>query len=469
MLLVSIALAAPFFVTDTPDIAHPGASCLGDPCSLRDAIQLANATPGPDDIVFVVPVAELASQAVITDAVQLLGSPSPFTMVVGGGSDRLLDVQAATSLSNLQLSGGAAPDGGCITASAPLALADSQLLDCEASGDGGAIFSTDAVELTRVGLVDNFAQHGGAVALRGGQLVAIAIHMADNTTDHLLGTGQGGAIYAHQGSFVDLSLSHIERNRADEGGGLAIAQDSEAWLDQVTLEANLASSGAALRVWSSDVTATNSTFSRHIGNGLGPYTDAAIRYDPADPIARFAGDHLTFYGTGYGIDPADLPPEFDAPPVDVPGGGDGGSICGVLSIGFSSAPGTGAPDLRMQNSLGAYECIGFGVVDPTGAPSDSVWTWSLDLLAFPANSAAHVGVTKLDHYGGATKTHALVGGATAEDATPCDSLFLDQRSAPRPSGAACDAGAYERQLPPTGQPGINGPTEPTPVIHPWWW
>jgi len=472
MLLLSTALAASFVVTDPLDTPHPGATCLGDPCSLRDAIQLANTTPGLDVIAFAVPVAELATQAVITDPVHIVGGSSPFTMVVGLGSDRLFDVQDDTFLWSVRLSGGAASDGGCIAASAPLQIVDSQLRDCQATGDGGAIFSTDAVELTRVGIVDNFAQRGGGVALRGGQLTAIGTHMAGNTTDHLPGTGQGGAIHAEQSAVVTLSVSHIEANRADEGGGLAIAQDSVASLDQVTMEANLASSGAAIRVWSSDVIATNSTFSRNIGNGFTSHTDTAIRYSASDPTAHFTGDHLTFYGTGYGIDPADLPPEVDPPPVEGPGGGggdgDGGGVCGVLSIGFSSPPGAGAPDLRMQNSLGAYECIGFGVVDPTGSPSDSVWTSSLD-AAFPATPSAHAGVTKLDHYGGATKTHALFGGATAEDATPCDSLFLDQRGAARPSGAACDAGAYERQHPPTGMPWLDADPEPTPVIHPWWW
>ena len=63
----------------------------------------------------------------------------------------------------------------------------------------------------------------------------------------------------------------------------------------------------------------------------------------------------------------------------------------------------------------------------------------------------------LQSNGGPTFTHALTGGIGASpaidkgDPAPCGTtLVVDQRGAARPSGSACDIGAYERQ------PGANG-------------
>jgi hypothetical protein len=61
-------------------------------------------------------------------------------------------------------------------------------------------------------------------------------------------------------------------------------------------------------------------------------------------------------------------------------------------------------------------------------------------------------LSKLRNNGGPTWTHALLHGSPALDAGACvavdgDPLATDQRSLPRPQGAACDIGSFEYQPP----------------------
>jgi CSLREA domain-containing protein len=67
--------------------------------------------------------------------------------------------------------------------------------------------------------------------------------------------------------------------------------------------------------------------------------------------------------------------------------------------------------------------------------------------------------------GGPTQTMALLAGSPAIDAgTACPPPSADQRGLPRPSGAGCDSGAYEVQVPgpaPAGPP--PPPGEPKPI------
>ncbi|MCB0133230.1 MAG: hypothetical protein KDD78_20345, partial [Caldilineaceae bacterium] len=60
--------------------------------------------------------------------------------------------------------------------------------------------------------------------------------------------------------------------------------------------------------------------------------------------------------------------------------------------------------------------------------------------------------------GGPTMTHALTADSPALDAARADACpATDQRGVARPQGAACDAGAFERELDPTA---IEGGEEP---------
>ncbi|HEY6042160.1 MAG TPA: choice-of-anchor Q domain-containing protein, partial [Anaerolineae bacterium] len=54
----------------------------------------------------------------------------------------------------------------------------------------------------------------------------------------------------------------------------------------------------------------------------------------------------------------------------------------------------------------------------------------------------------LGHYGGPTKTMALLKGSPAIDAvlTGCPPPSVDQRGVSRPQGAHCDIGAFEAAL-----------------------
>ena len=60
-------------------------------------------------------------------------------------------------------------------------------------------------------------------------------------------------------------------------------------------------------------------------------------------------------------------------------------------------------------------------------------------------SSSALGLGPLRDNGGATETHALMGGSAALDAIPSGNCGLDedQRGVARPQGAECDVGAFE--------------------------
>ena len=71
---------------------------------------------------------------------------------------------------------------------------------------------------------------------------------------------------------------------------------------------------------------------------------------------------------------------------------------------------------------------------------------SCNLIAAGDQPATAPLLGALDDNGGPTQTHALLGGSPAIDAAGAAACpATDQRGVSRPQGAACDAGAYERE------------------------
>jgi hypothetical protein len=103
----------------------------------------------------------------------------------------------------------------------------------------------------------------------------------------------------------------------------------------------------------------------------------------------------------------------------------GDEDCGVFGNNSLGSNVSTEPDPMGLNDRGCF--VNF----PTLPPSDTI-VGSLDFMG------------PLQDNGGPTETHAIVETATAQDrhtGTGCSGT--DQRGVPRPSGAACDSGAYE--------------------------
>ena len=128
--------------------------------SLREAINLANSSPGVDDI-FVQTDVELNSAIEITDAVNI-GTPYGAT-ITQTQSDRIfyiqdndLETQSNVSLFRLNLTGGNASIGGAIASYENLVITDSFLYNNSAEETGAAVYVAGAnLTVDSVNLYDN--------------------------------------------------------------------------------------------------------------------------------------------------------------------------------------------------------------------------------------------------------------------------------------------------------------------------
>ena len=223
---------------------------------------------------------------------------------------------------------------------------------------------------------------GGGVRVRGGDLVAGRLTVRDN---RLLGaTSRGGGIALFAGN-AQVQASTVTSNQvagfAGAGGGIVI--------DHGTLDL------------------ANSTVSSNVG-----FAGAAIRAG-FSAQARIVG-------------------------VTVTANGGLSALSGSITIAGSIVT---APTTNYACVDGARSRGGFNILSDTTC--DSLDTSNL-VGADPLLGA-------LAANGGATPTHLPGGGSPAIDAIPsgtaglCDgSAPLDQRAAPRPTGAACDIGSVEQ-------------------------
>lgn len=210
------AIAAVFRVDVTTDAvdASPGdgscATASGE-CSLRAAIQEANASAGLDiiqlpaaaspglyELTLVGPGEDAAASGDldVTDDLAIVGIGGGRITVRSTPTDRVFDVAAGASLSlfSFQVEGGSAPGvaGGCIRNSAgQLELDSITLRDCE------ALF-------------------GGAIAnLQGAVLDAVNVTFSDNAA-----SDQGGALGNAAGAVASLTNATIASNTAVSGAGI---------------------------------------------------------------------------------------------------------------------------------------------------------------------------------------------------------------------------------------------------------
>jgi CSLREA domain-containing protein len=230
------AAAGPFIVNTTADgvDVFPGDNVCknfaGD-CTLRAAVQEANAWPGWDDIEVPVGVYQLTLVGAGEDAgatgdldvrseMGIFGQNPRKTIVDGINADRVFDLQGASAaMSGLMVRGGREMDGaGIRTIRSKLDLRWADLWVNNATRAGGGIWAYSSYTgLYGVTFVDNTAgQYGGAVFLRGPVWASADF---ENVTVHANSARTfGGGIFTVQP--VTLRNVTIANNRASDGGGI---------------------------------------------------------------------------------------------------------------------------------------------------------------------------------------------------------------------------------------------------------
>ena len=392
-------LAASFTVNTMVDAvdAVPGdgvcATGAGQ-CSLRAAVQEANASPGLDVITlpagtFTLGLAGASEDLAVSGDLDIdgdltmSGAGADATVIDAASLDRVLDVtgDVVVNISGVTIQNGSS---GAI--------------------DGGGIFNRGTMTLQSVTVRNNRADDGGGID-NAGTLALIESAVSGNIADDA-----GGGI--HNKGALKVIRSAIEDNQAASSGG-GINNRDEVTLSDSTVSGNAATSGRGGGISNSvDATMTNVTVS---GNTAG------------------AGGGIVNFGT------VSLTNVTLAQNTSVFAGG------ALLNEETAS--------LTMKNTVVASgesggTCANAGTLTSDGHNLEDGGGCGLTGPGDMTNTDPLLGA--LADNGGPTRTHALLDGSPAIDAgdnAGCPAA--DQRGAPRPfdgdsdGTATCDIGAYE--------------------------
>ncbi len=331
--------AAVFTVTtsnDGLDVAPGDGICatFSGACTIRAAVQEANALAGADTVV--VPEGHYGlglaggkddvaatGDLDITSAVTMTGAGAAITEIQQGTTDRLFDVRPGGSLalSDLQLTDGT--------------LSDTSIDD---PGNGAGIRSFGTLAVSRVWfslMTDNVAalRNGGGVAVDGGT----AIVRDSLFTDMLVALGSGQAAVVSAGTLTLENVTAVD-NTANPTGGVFATVGGSLIVRGATVVGNAASAIDRETAGTADV-----SFLLASGPGLpctSPGSDAVHLgpgnvFDVAAPECTGAGDTAPrLYGAG-GPKLGGLQAVGLLPPVEVPMLGspaiDTGAACGTLT------------------------------------------------------------------------------------------------------------------------------------------
>jgi uncharacterized repeat protein (TIGR01451 family)/CSLREA domain-containing protein len=260
--------AATFVVDTTADTADavPGDGICADSggaCSLRAAIQEANALAGPDTIQLSVATYVLSGAAGddlalsgdldITGDLTLSGAGSASTIIDGGGVDRVLDIDpsgagVSVTIANLTVRGGNAPGeaGGGIRNRGTLSLANVVLASNSSGINGGGLLNLGTLTLANTTVSGNTAgADGGGIYNGGGSTLTItASTLSGNSAN---GAGRsGGGIFNASAATAALSNVTVSGNGADDRGGGVFNGGGTVTLTNVTLGDNAATAGGGI-------------------------------------------------------------------------------------------------------------------------------------------------------------------------------------------------------------------------------
>ena len=360
----TLVRAATFNVTSTMDAvdASPGdgiCASAGSQCTLRAAVQEANALPGADTIMlpagtYVLTVGGASARCEdaaakgdldITDDVTIIGAGAPITIIDGNGIDRVFDVAAKADIRGVTIRNGNAGTTTCPSGIGPV---------------GGAIYSAPGtvaagVTLTEVAIMQNTATHGAGIENDlGSSLDLNGVTVSANTAS-IAGGGIENLAGAPGTTLANVTVSG---NSAGSGGG--IRNEGDLTLESVTMSGNTlddvgertikdtivagspfnCTGGGSIIAEDHNLDSGNScgladsTDLRNTNPNLGPLQDNG---GPTLTLALLAGSPAIDAGSG------DCPPPATdqrgtVRPVD--GNGDGVAVCDIGAYEF--LPGTTA-------------------------------------------------------------------------------------------------------------------------------
>ncbi len=442
---VTAAPMAEFTVDSTEDAIDddPGdgdCATLDGDCTLRAAIQEANAFTGTDHILLPSGTYTLTLEGTgedaaatgdldITDSITLEGEGAATTIVDGGGLDRVLHVPdplVVVQLMGIQVrNGGGVGDGGGITNHGTLVLSDTVLADNTAQVFGGAIHTTGVLTVTDSTLTGN---SGGSAA--GGIYNTGLLTIDDSTLTSNI-TYIAAGIYNTDTGVATITRSTISGNRAYDGPGDGhaggIYSGGELTVTYSAIISNTAEQFGGGIQSHGTLTMSNSTLSGNIAYQFGGaiYTgihNRSLYLNNVTVTNNRAGEDNAFSADGGGIY------------ID--------SNSGTVTLGNTILADNVDGNGGSPNCKGIITSQGYNLVGATMGCKFGVTSGDM--------TGANPLLGPLQDNGGPTETRALLSGSPAIDAgNNATCAEDDQRGFPRPQdgdndgSAACDIGAFE--------------------------
>ncbi len=469
-----------YYVTKEDDTAD-GVCSAGD-CSLREAVQNANACAGHQTIHLPAggyiltrhgPDEDAADTGDldITDDLTLIGTGAPS---IDGDGDRALHVHspAVVEMEMVFLTGNETIIGAGILNETQLTLNDftcnynSAVMPPGGMGDarGGCIFNTGDLTVNNGHFLENTARYGGAIYTHefSSLTVSDTVFIGNQAEDH------GGALFIDEDATVSITDVDFQMNSAGLYGG-AFWNNGTATFTSVLLEENdAADNGGASYTWESGSSIHYSTWYKDntAAQGGGVFNSGGLvqLYQSSVTGNAATGPGGGFYNEG---PLGGLLLRNTTISGNSAGGGSGGGIYNTgnlmlefITVAANSGEGihvNGGTEIKIRSSI---------VAGNTGSSCAGL---PLDSLGFNIDDGASCGFSGMDDLtssdpllqpaaanGGAGLSHALDPSSPAIDTgDPDRCLAEDQRGVARPQGAACDRGALELE---TGMGSISGYT-----------
>jgi CSLREA domain-containing protein len=487
---VAIVRAANFTVskfTDTND-----GVCDAD-CSLREAINAANAAPGSDTITLSSGTYNLTlGDLTITSTMTITGNGLANTTISSNGTDRVFDITStgvATITGVTITNGGNVSIGAGIQNNGVLTLNNSTVANNTATLEGGGIYNNGTLTLNNTIVSNNSAGPGVGVgggisnAASTGNAIA-TLNQSQVTTNTINGVGGGGisnSANSNRTATLVLSQTLVSGNVATAttvistagfGGGIRngfFAAANNTGTANMTIENSTISnnqaingggigSGTAQKSGSITVLLNKSTANNNIAAGNGDTVGngggvvnlnglmTLVNSTVSGNAANGTGSASSGVGGGIGNSGLDVATTLWLTNTTV------ASNSAVSNNGVSLANLNlgAATTANFKNSIFLGNCLnGLGTLTSRGHNLENGNTCNLNATGDIQNSNPLLG--PLQNNGGDTQTHALLVGSPADDtahsatcaASPVNGV--DQRDAIR-GATACDIGAYEADI-----------------------
>ena len=267
------------FAETTSEVVTTGADVV-DPTdgltSLREAVNLANATAGAHTITFapgLTAVTLTQDQLTLNSDVTIDGGANGSRVTISRSTDagtlpfRIFAVSpfATVALDNLVITGGYFPSGsgGGIDNAGSLKVS-SCFVSNNSAASGGAIHNSGALTVTSTSFDNDSAFNGSGGAIDN----AGTLKVTSSTVSHDTAASGGGGIYNDHG-MVTVTSGTLSYDTAEAGGAIYSFGGTVTLESGSTLSNNTAASGGAISNYSGTVTVTSGTLSNNSATGFG--------------------------------------------------------------------------------------------------------------------------------------------------------------------------------------------------------